>query len=137
MFRILVVDNGAIDREMIRTVLSDRLGDVVEILQAAGREDAQSILRVQRIDLLIADVPLSSAIVKHLVRLARCLNDKVGIILTSVKADAEMAQLAARLEAKGYLLKPFRREKLLVTYETTAGTAEPSMSSLFMISVSP
>ena len=46
MFRILVVDNGAIDREMIRTVLSDRLGDVVEILQAAGREDAQSILRV-------------------------------------------------------------------------------------------
>ena len=97
MFRILVVDNGAIDREMIRTVLSDRLGDVVEILQAAGREDAQSILRVQRIDLLIADVPLSSAMVKHLVRLARSLNDKVGIILTSVKAGAEMAQLAARL----------------------------------------
>ena len=113
MFRILVVDNGTIDREMIRAVLSDRLGDVVEILQAAGREDAQSILRVQRIDLLIADVPLSSAMVKHLVRLARSLNDKVGIILTSVKAGAEMAQLAARLEAKGYLLKPFRREKLL------------------------
>ena len=113
MFRILVVDNGAIDREMIRTVLADRLGEIVEILQAAGREDAQSILAVQRIDLLIADVPGSSATVKHLVRLARALNDKVGVILTSVKSGAEMAQLAARLGTRGYLLKPFRREKLL------------------------
>ena len=113
MFRILIVDNGAIDREMIRAVLADRLGDIVEILQAAGREDAQSILRVQRVDLLIADVPLSSATVKHLVRLARNLNDKAAVILTSVKSGAELAQLAARLEAKGYLLKPFRREKLM------------------------
>lgn len=113
MFRILVVDNGAIDREVIRMVLADRLGDIVEILQAAGREDAQSILSVQRVDLLIVDVPLSSALVKHLTRLARSLNEKVGIILTSVKSSAEMAQLAVRLGARGYLLKPFRREKLL------------------------
>lgn len=113
MFRILVVDNGAIDREMIRMVLVERLGDIVEVLQAAGREDAQSILAVQRIDLLIADVPLSSALVKHMVRLARSLNDKASVILTSVKSGAEMAQLAVRLGARGYLLKPFRREKLL------------------------
>ena len=110
MFRILVVDNGAIDREMIRRVLEDRLGEIVEILQAAGREDAQSILTAQRIDLLIADVPLSSASVKHLVRLARGMNEKAGLILTSVKSGAEMAQLAIRLNACGYLLKPFRRE---------------------------
>ena len=113
MFRILVVDNGAIDREMSRMVLTDRLGDIIAILQATGREDAQNILAVQRIDLLIADVPLSSAVVKHLVRLARNLNEKVGVILTSVKSGAEMAQLAVRLGARGYLLKPFRREKLL------------------------
>ena len=113
MFRILVVDNGAIDREMIRQVLEDRLGNVVEILQSAGREDAQSLLAVQRIDLLIADVPLSFAPIKHLVRLARSLNDKVSVILTSVKPSAQMAPLADRLGAKGYLLKPFRREKLL------------------------
>ena len=113
MFRILVVDNGAIDREVIRSVLADRLGDIVEILQAASREDAQNLLSMQRMDLLIADVHLSSAPVKHLVRLARSLNEKVGVILTSVKSGAEMAQLAARLEAKGYLLKPYRREKLL------------------------
>lgn len=113
MFRILVVDNGAIDREVIRSVLSERLGEIVEILQAAGREDAQSILSAQRIDLLIADVPLSSALVRQLVRLARSMNEKVGVILTSVKSGAEMAQLSVRLGAKGYLLKPFRREKLL------------------------
>ena len=113
MFRILVVDNGAIDREVIRAVLTDRLGDIVEVLQAAGREDAQNILSVQRIDLLIADVPLSSAVVKHLVRLARSLNEKASVILTSVKTGAEMAQLSERLGARGYLLKPFRREKLL------------------------
>ena len=113
MFRILVVDNGAIDREMIRSVLTDRLGEIVEIIQAAGREEAQNLLSMQRIDLLIADVPLSSAPVKHLVRLARSLNDKVSVILTSVKSGAQMAQLAARLGARGYLLKPFRWEKLL------------------------
>ena len=113
MFRILVVDNGAIDREVIRSILAERLGEIVEILQAAGREDARSILSAQRIDLLIADVPLSSAWVKQLVRLARSMNDKVSVILTSVKSGAEMAQLSVRLGARGYLLKPFRREKLL------------------------
>lgn len=113
MFRILVVDNGAIDRELVRSVLKDRLGDIVEILQAAGWEDAQRVLSVQRIDLLIADVPLPSAAVKQLVRLARSLNEKAGVILTSVKTGAEMAQLAVRLGARGYLLKPFRRERLL------------------------
>ena len=113
MYRILVVDNGAIDREMIRSVLTDRLGDVVEILQAAGPEEAQNILSVQRIDLLIADVPLSSVSVKHLVRLARRMNDKVSVIFTSVKSGAQMARLADRLGARGYLLKPFCREKLL------------------------
>ena len=113
MFRILVVDNGAIDREMIRMVLADRLGEIVEIIQAVGAEDAQRVLSVQRIDLLIADVPLSFAPVKHLVRLARNRNEKVGIVLTSVKPSGEMAQLSARLGASGYLLKPFRREKLL------------------------
>ena len=99
MFRILVVDNGAIDREVIRAVLTERLGEIVEILQAVGREDAQSILSVPRIDLLIADVPQSSAMVKQLVRMARSLNDKVGVILTSVKSGAQMAQLAVRLGA--------------------------------------
>ena len=113
MFRILVVDNGAIDRETVRSVLAERLGEIVEIMQAAGRDDAQGILSSQRVDLLIADVPGSSALIKHLVRLARALNDKVGVILTSVKSGGEMAQLAVRLGARGYLLKPFRREKLL------------------------
>jgi len=113
MFRILVVDNGAIDREVVRSVLVDRLGELVEILQAAGREDAQSLLAVQRIDLLIADVPQSSALVKNLVRLARSQNDKASVILTSVQSGAQMAQLADRLDARGYLLKPYRREKLL------------------------
>ena len=113
MFRILVVDNGAIDREMIRAVLTERLGELVEVLQAVGREDAQSILSVQRIDLLIADVPLSSATVKQLARQARSLNEGVSVILTSVKSGAQMAQLSVRLGARGFLLKPFRREKLL------------------------
>ena len=113
MFRILIVDNGAVDREMIRMVLTERLGDVVEILQAPGRRDAQSILMTQRIDLLIADVPLSSTLVKQLVRLARSQNDKASVILTSVKSGGQMAQLAVQLGARGYLLKPFRREKLL------------------------
>ena len=113
MFRILVVDSGAIDREMIRAVLAQRLGDAVEISQAVGREDARSIMEEQKIDLLIADVSLSSAFVKPLIQTARSLNDKVNIILTSVKSGAEMAQLSVQLGVRGYLLKPFRREKLL------------------------
>ncbi len=113
MFRILVVDSGAIDRDMIRAVLARRLGNAVEILQAVGQEDAQTVMETQQVDLLIADVPLSVAFVKHLVRVARSLNDRVNVILTSVKSGAEMAQLSVQLDARGYLLKPFRQEKLL------------------------
>lgn len=112
MFKILVVDSGVIDREMIRDTLTEGLEGPLEIHMAVGAEQAKAILERENIDLLIADAP-RAAYVKNLVYTAYGTNSSVRVILTTVKREDEIAQIANRLNAAGYLLKPFRREHLV------------------------
>lgn len=127
MFQVLVVDSGAIDREMMKSVLHKGLDGPVEIYLAGGIEEARTILEETGIDLMIADVPLSTAYVKNLVRTACGIHQNIDVILTTVKREGEIAQLSNMLGATGYLLKPFRRETLLDMVrplETRARAAE-------------
>ena len=85
MFQVLVVDSGAIDREMMKSVLHKGLDGPVEIYLAGGIEEARTILEETGIDLMIADVPLSTAYVKNLVRTACGIHQNIDVILTTVK----------------------------------------------------
>lgn len=113
MFRILVMDSGSIDREMIRDVLMEHLDGPVEVLDAVSVEEACDVLEEQRFDLLVADLAPGAAGIKHLAHTARGLHSGLRLILTSVRGGGEIARLAGQVGAAGYLLKPFRREALV------------------------
>lgn len=113
MYGILVVDSGAIDREMTLKILSNGLEGPVEFFSATDSDEAYTIMKDNRIDLLIADVPEATAYVKKLVRTAYTLHQHIHVILTSVQSEDKIAQLTNKISAECYLLKPFRARQLL------------------------
>lgn len=113
MYKILLVESGEIDRDMIFSVLSRGLQKPIELFCSAGAEQAQAVLKQERIDLLIVEYIHDTVYIKQLARLAYKLHDDIKVILTSVKRGEEVARLASKLDAIGYLLKPFPGNTLL------------------------
>lgn len=112
MYSVLIVDSGVIDREMIQNVLVKELDGPIECFMAACNEEAETVMREQAVDLLLVDVPHSSAYVKNLVRVAYTLHSEIHVVLLSVKSEERIARLAHQLNATGYLLKPFRAREI-------------------------
>lgn len=113
MYSILVVDSGAIDHEVTHKVLARGLEGPIEFFSAIGSNDACVIMQKHSINLLIADVPQTTAYVKNLVRTAYILHNDIHVILTSVKSEEKIARLSSKVKATGYLLKPFPGQKLI------------------------
>ena len=113
MYKILVVDDSALDREMTEKTLTEHLENPVDIGLADSGYGAYQMVKEKDYDLIIIDVLNSTAYVKNLVSTAYTLNHSINIILTSVKQGSEIAQLAHKLGVFGYLLKPYKRESLI------------------------
>lgn len=113
MCKVLVVDKDIIDRQMAHSVLSGSRGSSFSVFSADSDESALSVLDSEAIDLMIADVPSSNTEARYLVQAARMRKPDISVILTSVIKEAELSYFVAKLNVDGYLLKPFRAEKLL------------------------
>ena len=61
MFQVLVVDSGAIDREMMKSVLHKGLDGPVEIYLAGGIEEARTRLEGTGLGLVSGGVPAGTA----------------------------------------------------------------------------
>ncbi len=113
MFRILVVDDGAIDREVTLNIFSNGLEGPVELFSTISGDVAYAVMKERQINLLIADVPESTGYVKNLVRTAYTLHQDIHVILTSVLSEDKISRLTTKLNAAAYLLKPYRAVQLL------------------------
>jgi two-component system response regulator AtoC len=103
---LLVADDAS-----VREALSLVLGDVNELLDAAGSEQAFAILRSRHIDLVLLDTRLRDEMdgITILERIRR-LDDEVRVILLTAVVDEKTAGGAIQLGALEYLTKPFEDE---------------------------
>ncbi|MDO5115160.1 MAG: response regulator transcription factor [Synergistaceae bacterium] len=120
MYKILIVDSGAIDRRMMRELLENRFGSAISVFISDERADAAEAVGADGVDLLIVNVPYHSAGSDYadlLIHSAFNINKNLSLIITSVKNEERIAGMATRFNADGYLLKPYRREQLLSLVE--------------------
>lgn len=113
MYRILAVDSGVIDCEMMKDVLTKKLEGPIEFISVVNSEKACEIMKESVIDLLIADIPQTTAYINNLVWTAYSLHREVQVILTSVKSEEKILSIAYKLDVAGYLLKPFQGDDLI------------------------
>lgn len=108
--RILIVDDDAFTRKIVRRVLTDlRLTDVGE---AESGEAALALLEREAFDLIITDVQMPGINGLELVRRIRAgfsgaAHDTRAIVLTSF-SNTEVIGAAMALDVNGFLVKPMK-----------------------------
>ncbi len=108
--RILVVDDDAFTRKIVRRVLSD-LG-YADLSEMASAESALALLQEQSFDLIITDVQMPGINGLELVRRIRtgqtgAVAESRVMVLTSF-ANTEVLGVAIALDVNGFLVKPMK-----------------------------
>lgn len=105
MRKILIADDEAMERQGLKTLI-ERRNLPVEILLACDGEEALSVLRSKKIDILITDVKMPKMNGLELCRHARELSEQLFIIVQSAYDDFDYMQQAIRAQVNDYILKP-------------------------------
>ncbi len=114
--QVLVVDDEALARSRLRTLLEDCTAPAAAIAgEAANAAQAMGLLQRLRLDVVLLDVHMPGADGLALAQALRSLPQPPAVVF--VTAYAEHAVAAFELEAVDYLTKPVRLERLQVALQ--------------------
>jgi two-component system response regulator AlgR len=123
MLRVLMVDDEALARSRLRTLLGDCTSPRVSLQgEAANAAQAVELLGRQPYDVVLLDIRMPGADGLALARTLRGMPEPPGVIF--VTAHAEHAVTAFELEAADYLTKPVRLERLQVALQKIERTMQ-------------
>ena len=109
--RVLVVDDEALARSRLRTLLSDCTAPAAEVAgEAANAEQALALLQSPSFDVVLLDIHMPGMDGVHLARMLRSQPRPPAVVF--VTAHAGYALQAFEVEAVDYLTKPVRLERL-------------------------
>ncbi|MEK3735056.1 response regulator [Paenibacillus sp. FSL M8-0334] len=113
MYNILVVDDEPlICRGLAGLLRASGLG-IGQIMTAASGEEALDYIRMEDVDLLITDIQMGELSGIELMHQAKMAKPWVQAIIISAHETFQYAQMAIRLGAKDYLIKPLNSEQFL------------------------
>ena len=114
--RILVVDDEALARSRLRTLLGACTSPAVSLDgEAANATQAMELLRRQSFDVVLLDIRMPGADGLTLAQMLRGMPEAPAVVF--VTAHAEHAVQAFELEAADYLTKPVRLERLITSLQ--------------------
>jgi CheY-like chemotaxis protein len=111
-FRILLVEDEPVIRELVRSMLSD---DKVEVECAANGTEGLKLAKSQTFHLILLDVVLPGLDGISLCRMLKSDPSTANVPLHMLTAKAKKADIeaATKAGANGYIQKPFRGAELL------------------------
>ncbi|GLX67593.1 response regulator transcription factor [Paenibacillus glycanilyticus] len=113
MYNLLVVDDEPLICKGLSSVLASSGMDISTIHMAHNGYEALDVLRTDDIDLLITDIQMGSMNGIELMQQAKLIKPWVQTIIISAHETFQYAQMAIRLGAKDYLIKPLNNEQFL------------------------
>jgi len=121
-FRILVVEDEPVIRELVRSMLHD---GPVEVETASTGADGLRLVREGGFQLVLLDVVLPGMDGLTVCRLLKADPSTAGVPLYMLTAKTRRADLEAALAAgaNGYIHKPFRGSELMELVERLRATA--------------
>ncbi|THF76875.1 response regulator [Cohnella fermenti] len=118
MFNVLIVDDQKQIRDGLQAMLRQFPLPIDGLHSAANGLEALELLRRQRIQLVITDIRMPDMDGLTLMERTREEGIKVDYLILSGYGDFAYAQRAIALGAKGYLLKPVKRDDLRAAVES-------------------
>ena len=123
--QVMVVDDEALARVRLRTLLADCQSPVVDVIaEAATAQQALDVLRGRQVDVILLDIRMPGADGLALAHALKALPQPPVVVF--VTAHAEHAVQAFDLAAVDYLTKPVRLERLQVALQKAERIAQVS-----------
>jgi DNA-binding response OmpR family regulator len=111
--RVLVVDDHAPTRTLIKTILEGEKYDSFEIVEAAtGTDCLKAMDKKGPFDLILLDVTLPDMDGYSVCRALRTVEDRVPIVFVTAKGDVKDFAMGREAGADSYLVKPINRAGL-------------------------
>jgi two-component system response regulator YesN len=113
MYNILIVDDEPLICRGLASLLQNSGLNIQNIYTANNGYEALDYLKMENIDLLITDIQMGAMSGIELMQQAKIIKPWVQVIVISAHETFQYAQLAIRLGARDYLIKPINSEQLL------------------------
>lgn len=113
MYNILIVDDEPLICKGLVSLLQASGLDISGLFTAYSGQEALDYLRMEEIDLIVTDIQMGAMSGIELMHQAKIIKPWVQTIIISAHETFQYAQLALRLGAKDYLIKPLKNEQFL------------------------
>lgn len=113
MYNILVVDDELLICKGLAGLLGTSGLDIDHVFTAVSGYEALDYLKMENIDLLITDIQMNAMSGLELMQQAKLIKPWVQAIVISAHETFQYAQIAMRLGARDYIIKPIDSVQLL------------------------
>lgn len=115
MYSILLVDDEPLICKGLSGLLEHSGLPIRQVFTAHSGYEALDVLRMEEIDLLVTDIQMGAMNGIELMHQAKIIKPWVETMVISAHENFQYAQLAIKLGARDYLLKPLKSEQFLVS----------------------
>lgn len=113
MYNVLIVDDEPLICKGLENLLASSGMDINHIFTATSGYEALDYIRMEDIHLLITDIQMGAMSGIELMQQAKLSKPQLQAIIISAHETFQYAQMAIRLGAKDYLIKPLNSEQFL------------------------
>ena len=117
--KILLVDDAAFMRKMIKDVLSK--GGYTELYEAVDGIDAVEKFAEIHPDLVMMDITMPNMDGLDALKAIRAKDGNANVVMCSAMGQESMVMDAVRSGAKDFIVKPFKADRVLKTVNTILG----------------
>ncbi len=117
MFKIMIVDDNDLNRDVLRELFITHFQSVV-VEEAANGRAAMEKLEVVQPDLILMDIRLPDVSGLRLTRRIKGRNPNIKVLIFTAHYDPEYEEAAARYGADGFLVKGTPSKDILATIES-------------------
>lgn len=126
-FNLLIVDDSAIVRSVLKKTIAITDLDIGTILEAGNGEEALEVLKSNWVDLIFLDINMPK--MNGMEFMSRLRNDEklesTPVIVVSTEGSKERKDELFGHDIKAYLRKPVTAEQLTQTVKQVLGGGEP------------
>lgn len=121
--KVMVVDDSGFVRQHVRRVLTEA---GFEVLEACDGDEGLAVLKnTPEMAMVVCDVNMPNRSgLEFLEALAAEPGRKVPVVMLTTEGQHELILRAKALGAKGWIVKPFKPEMLVLTVQKLTGTSK-------------
>jgi two-component system chemotaxis response regulator CheY len=109
--RVLITDDAAFMREMLREILTD--GGYEVVAEAADGDETLALFREHRPDVITLDIVMPGKSGLDVLREITALDPSACIVMCSALGQEALVMEALEAGAKEYIIKPFKPDQVL------------------------